>query len=71
MLYELILSKDGETWLVTSNDFPELTSFGDSREQALVNGLNAVERLLPRGYPTMWMCLCHKIVQKIQWKFPP
>nr|WP_316652816.1 type II toxin-antitoxin system HicB family antitoxin [uncultured Gellertiella sp.] len=44
--YQLTLEPDGATWLVRSADFPELTSFGESRETALLNGGNALEEAI-------------------------
>ncbi len=46
MWYELNLSIDGDAWLVTSKDFPELTSFGDTQENAVRNGAKAIEEAL-------------------------
>lgn len=46
MWYELNLDIDDNTWLVTSNDFPELTTFGDTQENAVRNGLNAIEEAI-------------------------
>ncbi len=46
MWYKLNLAPDGDAWLVTSDDFPELTTFGDTQENACRNGLNAVEEAI-------------------------
>lgn len=40
--YPLILTKDGHDFLVTSAMFPEVTSFGETRDEAIKNGTNAV-----------------------------
>lgn len=42
MWYELNLAMDGDTWLVTSPAFPEVTTFGENQEEAARNGLGAV-----------------------------
>ena len=41
--YPLILEEDGDTLLVTSPDFPELTTFGEDREEALARAVDALE----------------------------
>ncbi len=46
MWYKLNIEADGDTWLVTSDDFPELTTFGDTQENACRNGLNAIEEAI-------------------------
>lgn len=46
MWYELNLDIDGDAWLVTSKDFPELTTFGDTQENAVRNGANAIEEAI-------------------------
>lgn len=46
MWYELNLDIDGDTWLVTSDDFPELTTFGETQEEACRNGRNAIEEAI-------------------------
>lgn len=44
--YELTIAMDGETWLVTSPDFPEITTFGDTQPEACENGLRAIEEAI-------------------------
>lgn len=41
--YELTIRPDGDTWLVTSPDFEEVATFGESDEAARRNGWNAIE----------------------------
>lgn len=40
--YPLTLTKDGGDFLVTSPMLPEVTSFGETRDEAIENGTNAV-----------------------------
>ncbi|WP_269514986.1 type II toxin-antitoxin system HicB family antitoxin [Brevundimonas subvibrioides] len=40
--YPLTLTEDGDSFLVTSPDLPEVTSFGETRDAAIMNGTNAV-----------------------------
>jgi antitoxin HicB len=40
--YPLTLTKDGDDFLVTSPMLPEVTSFGETRDEAIENGANAV-----------------------------
>ena len=54
--YPVILTPDSNgTWLITSPDFPELTSFGHSLEDALERArgalLEAIEARLDHGEP--------------------
>lgn len=44
--YRLQLEPDGETLLVRSADFPELVSFGESRDDALFRGAQALEEAI-------------------------
>lgn len=44
--YKLAIQPDGDVWLVTSEDFPELVTFGSTQEEACRNGLNAVEEAI-------------------------
>lgn len=45
--YELTFTMDdNDTWLVTSPDFPEITTFGDTQPEACVNGLRAIEEAI-------------------------
>jgi antitoxin HicB len=40
------LSPDGDTFLVTAPDFPEVTTFGESREDALDYAIGAIEEAI-------------------------
>lgn len=44
--YPIRLNKDGDTYLATSKDFPELTTFGDTREEALQHAIDALEEAI-------------------------
>ena len=44
--YPITLEDDDGTLLVTSPDFPELTTFGDDREEALARAVHALEEAL-------------------------
>lgn len=44
--YKLELRPDGDSWLVTSPDFPELTTFGMNTEEACRNGSDALEEAI-------------------------
>ena len=44
--YPLILEEDDGTLLVTSPDFPELTTFGEDREEALARAVDALEEAI-------------------------
>lgn len=44
--YPLTLQPDDSVWLVTSPDFPEVTSFGETSEEACRNGRNAIEEAI-------------------------
>ncbi len=46
MRYELNFSKDGNSWLITSPDFPELTTFCEDIDDASQYGLKAVEEAI-------------------------
>ncbi len=43
MRYPVELTEDDGTFLVTSPDFPELTTFGESRDDALLRAVDALE----------------------------
>ena len=43
MDYPIRLNRDGDTYLATSKDFPELTTFGEDREDALQHVVDALE----------------------------
>lgn len=44
--YPLTLQSDDGVWLVTSPDFPEVTSFGETSEEACRNGRSAIEEAI-------------------------
>ena len=44
--YPLTLEEDDGTLLVTSPDFPELTSFGEDRDEAIARGIDALEEAI-------------------------
>ena len=44
--YPLNLEEDDGTLLVTSPDFPELTSFGEDRDEAIARGIDALEEAI-------------------------
>ena len=46
LAYPITLEDDDETVLVTSPDFPELTTFGDDREEALARSIHALEEAI-------------------------
>ena len=43
LCYTIILEEDDDTLLVTSPDFPELTTFGEDHDEALVRAVDALE----------------------------
>lgn len=43
LCYQVRLERDDETVLVTSPDFPELTTFGEDRDEALERAVDALE----------------------------
>jgi antitoxin HicB len=43
LCYTIILEEDDNTLLVTSPDFPELTTFGEDHDEALVRAVDALE----------------------------
>ena len=43
LCYTIILEEDDDTLLVTSPDFPELTTFGEDRNEALERAVDALE----------------------------
>lgn len=43
LCYEVILENDSGTMLVTAPDFPELTTFGEDRDEALMRAVDALE----------------------------
>ena len=47
MEYPIILEEDdNDTLLVTSPDFPELTTFGEDRDDAIARGVHALEEVI-------------------------
>lgn len=46
MDYAIRLRKDGDTILATSPDFPELTTFGEDRDDALLHARDALEEAI-------------------------
>ena len=46
LAYPVKLTRDEGTVLVTSRDFPELTTFGDDREDALLHAVDALEEAI-------------------------
>ncbi len=44
--YPVKLTPDEGTFLVTSSDFPELTTFGEDRDEALVRAVDALEEAI-------------------------
>ena len=46
LAYPIFLEDDDGTVLATSPDFPELTTFGDDREEAVARAVHALEEAL-------------------------
>ena len=46
LAYPVILEEDAEYILATSPDFPELTTFGDDRDEALMRAVDAFEEAI-------------------------
>ena len=46
LAYPITLLDDDGTILATSPDFPELTTFGEDREEALARAVNALEEAI-------------------------
>ncbi len=46
LLYPIVLEDDDGAFLVTSPDFPELTTFGDDREEAIARAADALEEAI-------------------------
>ena len=46
LAYPVKLTRDEGAVLVTSRDFPELTTFGDDREDALLHAVDALEEAI-------------------------
>lgn len=45
-IFPISLQKDGDTFLATSPDFPELTTFGADRDDALRHAIDALEEAI-------------------------
>ena len=43
LCYPIRLQKDEDTYLATSRDFPELTTFGEDKQDALLHAIDALE----------------------------
>ena len=46
LAYPILLEDDDGTVLATSPDFPELTTFGDTREEAMARAVHALEEAM-------------------------
>ena len=46
LAYPINLEDDDGTLLATSPDFPELTTFGDDREEAIARAVDALEQAI-------------------------
>ena len=46
LAYPMTLEDDNGTFLATSPDFPELTTFGDDREEAIARSVHALEEAI-------------------------
>ena len=46
LAYPIYLEDDDDTLLATSPDFPELTTFGDDREEAIAHAVDALEEAI-------------------------
>ena len=46
LAYPIALENDDGTVLVTSPDFPELTTFGEDRDEALARAVHALEEAI-------------------------
>ena len=46
LAYPITLENDGRAWLATSPDFPEVTTFGDDREDAIASAVHALEEAI-------------------------
>ena len=46
LAYPIRLENDGDTVMATSPDFPELTTFGDDRDEALARASDALEEAI-------------------------
>ena len=46
LAYPITLTEDGDTIMATCKDFPELTTFGDDYDDALLHAVDAVEEAI-------------------------
>ena len=46
LAYPIHLEEDGDTVMATSPDFPELTTFGNDRDEALARATDALEEAI-------------------------
>ncbi|MAF95199.1 MAG: HicB family protein [Rhodospirillaceae bacterium] len=46
LAYEITLTPDGDTVMATSKDFPELTTFGEDNDDALLHAIDALEEAI-------------------------
>ena len=46
LAYPIALEDDDGTFLVTSPDFPELTTFGEDRDEAVARAVHALEEAI-------------------------
>ena len=46
LAYPIVLEDDGGAVLATSTDFPELTTFGEDREEAIARAVHALEEAI-------------------------
>ena len=46
LAYPIMLEEDDGTLLATSPDFPELTTFGENREEAVARAVHALEEAI-------------------------
>ena len=46
LAYPIHLKEDGDTVMATSPDFPELTTFGDGKDEALARASDALEEAI-------------------------
>ena len=46
LAYPITLTPDGDTVMATSKDFPELTTFGEDNDGALLHAIDALEEAI-------------------------
>src|SRR5688572_19452363 len=44
--YKINVDMDGDTFMVTSPDFPEVTTFGEAHDAAMLHGRDAIEEAI-------------------------